>query len=267
MKKIFFNSILFLSIAATGCYKLQKDYNYVPSTLDPNINMTAAKYLYSRGSAGVGSDTIFKWMQLGIEYAGMDTSEYSKPGRTFIFLHNNAIKTVSSNKVTAGFFFDYPVVVKNSSGVSIKSLVDPTLDSVRPANTWSDYPRSLVKNYFLYLIIQGEYTFENLTIYNQTVPTLLPAGTTASKSDSKLGWVVTKTTPNPDPTAAASILFDPANGTGFDPEGKMNLRMGNNDKSPITINDRTDDRTAGIFATNGKIHVYDKTVHPFRYSY
>jgi len=82
-----------------------------------------------------------------------------------------------------------------------------------------------------------------------------------------LSWVVTKTTPNPDPTLATSITLNPGGGTGFDPEGKINLKIGNNDQSPIVVNDRTNDRTAGFYFSNGRVHVYDKTIHPFRYSW
>lgn len=251
----------------SGCYKLQTNYKYNPSELDPHYDYTAKEYLLLRGTAGVGSDTVFKWMQLGLEYAGFDMTEFEKPGRTYIFLHNNAIKTVSSGKVTAGFFFDYPIVVKDATGTPIKSKIDPTMDSTRPANSWNEYSVQTVKNYFLYLILQGEYGFDNLGVANTSIPTLLPPNTTVSKTDTKLGWVVTKTTPNPDLTAAANVTFDPATGKGFDPEGLINLRLTNNDKSPINVNDRAEDRTAGYYLKNGRMHVYDKTVPPFRYSY
>jgi hypothetical protein len=274
MKKIvfpFLSAVLIAALALSGCYKLQKDYKYDPSTLDPNINMSAKEFLLSRGTAGVGSDTVFKWMQLGLEYAEIDLAEFERPGRTFIFLHNSAIRTTSGSgatfKVTGGFFFDYPIYVKDGSGNIIKSVVDPTADSVRPAVTWNDYPKQLVKDYLSYMILQGEYTFENLGVNNISVQTLMTPGATANPRDSKLGWVVTRTTPNPDPASAAVIAFSATGGTGFDPEGKMNLKLINSQNAPININDRTDDRTAGYFATNGKVHVFDKTVHPFRYSY
>ena len=98
MKKITiyqFAIILFAAVSMSGCYKLQKDYEYNAWTLDPNIKMTARKFMASRGVSGVGSDTIFKWMQLGIEYAGIDTAEYEKAGRTYIFLHNSAIRSLA----------------------------------------------------------------------------------------------------------------------------------------------------------------------------
>jgi len=272
MKKLNINSICILfamAILFSGCYKLQKDDKYVKYELDPHINITAKDFLLTRGDVA-GSDTVFKWMKKGIDYAGIDLAEYEKPGRTYIFLHNNAIKVWDNSKkiVTAGFFFDYPIVVKDASGNVIKSKLNASVDSTRPAQNWSDYSQETVKNYLLYLIIEGEYGFNNLGIPNTTVTTLLPPGKTVPYSDSKLAYVVTKTTPNPDASAIASITTAyPTGGSGFDPEGKMNLKIGNNDRSPITINDRTEDRSAGYIATNGQVHVYDKTIHPFRYSY
>jgi len=275
MKKITIYHFFFVVTAAisfSGCYKLQKDYKYKGFSLDPHINMTAKEFLLSRGTAGAGSDTIFKWMQLGIEYAGIDLAEYEKPGRTYIFLHNNAIRVTTGSgptlKVTGGFFFDYPIIGRDAAGNVLPSISNPGTDSLRPAITWNEYPQELVKNYFLYLILQGEHTFENLSVNNTSIPTLLPANTIADPGKiSKLGWVVVKTSPNPDPALAASIAFNPAGGAGFDPEGKINLKLINNQNAPINVNDRADDRSAGYFATNGKVHVYDKTIHPFRYSY
>jgi hypothetical protein len=264
--KIFFAGFIMVFFFS-GCYKLQKDYNYEKKELDPHINMSAKDYLLLRGTAAANNDTVFKWMQKGIEYAGIDLAEYEKPGRTYIFLHNSAIKTVSSGKTNGGFFFDYPVVVKDALGNPIKSKIDITADSVRPANNWNEYPQDMVKNYFLYLIVQGEYGFDNLTVANQALTTLMPAGTVALAKDSKLGYVITKTAPNPDITSTTFITFSPTGGTGFDPEGKMNLKITNNDQSPITVNDRTNDRSAGYIATNGQLHVFGATVHPFRYSY
>ena len=274
MKKLNIKSLLIffaLALALSGCYKLQKDYNYVKQTLDPHINMTAKSFMDSRGKNGVGADTVFKLMQLGIEYAGIDMAEYEKPGRTFIFMHNNAIRTTSGSgatlKVTGGFFFDYPIVAKDASGNVIKSILNPAVDSTRPAFQWNEYSKETVKNYLLYFIINGEYGFDNLGPNNTPVQTLLTAGTVASRTDSKLGWVVTQTSPNPDLTAIANITFNSATGTGFDPEAKMNLKLAKTQDAPIVLNDRVNDRTAGYIATNGQIHVYGNSLPPFRYSY
>ncbi len=263
-----FGLLIVAGFLLTGCYKLQKDYNYVPSTLDPHVNMTAKAYLLSRDSFVVGgvNDTILRWMRMGIEYSGIDWSEYEKPNRTYIFLHNSAIRVLTAGKTTGGFFYDYPIIVKDAFGNPIPSIANPGTDSLRPAMYWSDYSVQTVKNYLLSLIGQGQYTFENIGVNNISIQSLLPANTVAG-NDSKLAWVVVKTIPNPDPSSAANITFDKPTGKGFDPEGKFNLKLVNNQNAPININDRTDDRTAGILTTNGPVHIYDKTVHPFRYSW
>ncbi|WP_315814702.1 hypothetical protein [Paraflavitalea speifideaquila] len=64
--------------------------------------------------------------------------------------------------------------MKDGAGVPIKSVVNPAFDSTRPAVAWQEYSRETVKNLLLYLMIQGEYGFDNLTINNTTVTTLLP---------------------------------------------------------------------------------------------
>lgn len=260
--------LIALGLFMSGCYKKQKDYDYIKETLDPHVNLTAKQYMFSRDTfiAGVKNDTILRWMIKGIEYSGIPWSEYEKTGRTYIFLHNSAIRVLTSGKTTGGFFFDYPIIVKDASGNPIPSISNPGTDSLRPALNWNEYSVETVKNYFLSLIGQGEHTFENLSTANTSIQSMLPAGTVAG-NDSKLAWVVTKSTPNPDVTNLTGIVFDKPNGTGFDPEGKFNLKIKNNDTSPLTVNDRTDDRTAGILSKSGPIHVYDKTVHPFRYSW
>ncbi len=278
MKKTILYSFCFLSLSAfflTGCYKVQTDYDYKKSEIDPHYNISVKDYILSRGTAAPNNDTIFKWMQKAIEYSGIDLAEYEKPGRTFILLHTDAVRRLTSNKVTAGFFFDYPVVVKDNAGVPIKSLSNPAFDSTRPAVAWEEYSKETVKNLLLYLIVQGEYGYDNLTITNQAVPTLLGANTKADPTETKLGWAVTKTEPNPDPTLLLSTTFSNTGGSGFDPEGKMNLRIGNNDVSPIIMNDRAWSRTGGFYFTNGRAHVFLATgggapitsIPPYRYSW
>lgn len=275
-KRIYITCFLLLTaFYMTGCYKLQTDYDYQKREADPKVNMTVKDYILSRGTSAPSNDTIFKWMQKAIEYSGIDISEYEKAGRTYILLHTDAIRRLTSGKVTAGFFFDYPVVVKDNAGVPIKSLVNPALDSLRPAVAWEDYSKETVKNLLLYLIIQGEYGFDNLTINNTSVTTLLPPNTKVDPKETRLGWVITKNEPNPDPSFATSVTYSPTLGSGFDQEGKMNLKILNNDVAPIVVNDRVYDRSAGYYFTNGRGHVFSSTASgvpgtgmpPFRYSW
>jgi hypothetical protein len=278
MNKNNLHTLYFLVLSASflsGCYKLQKDYDYKPQEIDPHYNMTVKQFILQKGTGAANNDTSLKWMQKAIEYAGIDMAEYEKPGRTYILLHTDAIRRLTSGKVSGGFFFDYPVIVKDGAGNPVKSILNPALDSTRAAFEWTEYSKETVKNLLLYFIIEGEYGYNNLPITNTAVKTLLPPGTVVDPKDSKLAWVVTKTTPNPDPSQIATVTFASGAGTGFDPEGKMNLRIGNNDASPIIMNDRSWDRTAGFYFTNGQAHVFTSTsssaptsgIHPFRYSY
>jgi hypothetical protein len=119
--------------------ELQTDSEHVTRVIDPRINKSAWQFLQER-SYMRQPDTIFKRMYDGLIYAGIDTAEYTRSGRTFIFLNNDAIYRVASGKVQADCFFGrYTVAGK-------------------PATKWADYPKDLVKNYFLYLIAQSGYT-------------------------------------------------------------------------------------------------------------
>jgi hypothetical protein len=249
--------IFLVSLSSTGCKKLlglnkQTDYDYEHKTADAHIYKTALQFLNERSNGNPDNinDTVFKWMKMGLDYAGIDMSEYDKPGRTFIFLHNDAIKVwnATTKKVTAGFFFTFPIVDKDpATGKPI--ILDPVAGTIKthPAEKWSDYSKETVRNYFLYLIGEGEYNFGQLNNINQPVQSLLPAGTAAT-DESLLGYVTL------------------SNGSrGFDIEGKFNLKILNgNDNAPIVFNDKTNDRSAGYIADNGIIHVFGATVYPFR---
>lgn len=244
--------LLALMTTFTGCKKFlglkrQDSYNYVPQTLDPHINITAKQFLDKRADGPDPADTVLRMMKKGLEYAGIDLAEYEKKDRTFIFLHNDAIRITKTSggvvSVTGGFFFSYPIVKKDANG-------DPVLDPVTgapkttPAKEWSDYSVETVKNYFLYLIGEGEYNFKDLNNLNKSVKSLLPPGTVAGK-ESMLGYTNEE--------------------KGFDQEGMFNLKLAsNNDLAPIVFNDKTNDRSGGYIATNGIIHVFGGVVHPFR---
>src|SRR6266540_2339714 len=135
MKRLTIFSYLILligvSLSMQGCKKLlglnkQTDYDYEHRTADPHINKTALQFLNDRSNGNDTNiyDTVFKWMKMGIDYAGIDVNEYAKPGRTFIFLHNDAIKVWNNTtkKVTGGFFYTFPIVEKDSSG---NPIIDP----------------------------------------------------------------------------------------------------------------------------------------------
>ncbi|AOM78915.1 hypothetical protein BFS30_18110 [Pedobacter steynii] len=219
--------------------ELQKKYDYEHKTLDPHINITARQFLETRSYESPTNlkDTVFKWMRKGLEYAEIDLAAYDKPGMTFIFLHNDAVRVwdAKAKKTTSGIFVDFPLLIVNPTTGETKTKI---------AEKWEDYPKEDVKNFFLYLMVQGTYNFNNIGLTTVTAQTLLPPGSKASKK------------------SALGLLN---NGTGFDQEGKMDLRIVNNDDlAPIMINDKTKNRSGGYIATNAIVHVYGSTIYPFR---
>jgi len=204
---------------ATGCKKFlgldrQTDWHFTPVTLDPHINMTAWDYLKKRALGTDPNDTIFKRMYDGILYAGIDSSEYTKTNRTYVFLHNDAIYRLSSNKITTDCYWGYYKTAAGKTGTS-----------------WSDYPVDSVRNWLLYLISEGNYTFETLSPVPKEVTTLLPK--------------------NANPLNPESIMT-------YSIDNTANYKLMINDFAGSARNNTV--RTAGIIATNGPIHVVDRVV-------
>lgn len=204
----------------TSCKKLlglerQKDWEFNSVTLDPNIKMTAWEYLNKRAQGPAVSDSIFWRFLEGVRYAEIDSAEYMKPDRTYIFLHNDAVRRLSGSTVQTDSYYGH---YKVSS-------------PLRPANSWSEYPKDTVKKWLLYLIVEGKHTFENMTPVHREVQTLMPKGSNTQN-----------------------------------PESIMTLRVNNTGNYNIVINDfvgslrSTNVRTGGILATNGVIHVVDRIV-------
>jgi hypothetical protein len=266
--------LLFASSCSLVGLDLQEDYKYEKSVLDANINMSARQYLEARGkNPVVANDTIFKWMQLGLEYAGINLDEYEKPGRTFIFLGNSAIRVLPANGIpTGGMWFTFPITLRNPDN-SLKIAANGTVET-KPAVKWQDYSKADVRKYFLYLIAQGDYGFSNAQITNTSLQTLLPPNVTASDS-SRLGLYVVNSAPNLNDVGNRINTFvnvrEPGVNYGFDQEGKVNFKVINGDYSPLQVNDLSTLTTSGLVATNGQIHVYAPTgtapvaLFPYRY--
>ncbi|HVG16756.1 MAG TPA: hypothetical protein VM935_17420 [Chitinophagaceae bacterium] len=213
-------SMLLVVGTLVSCKKLaglerQEDWKFTPTTVDPNIKMSAWEYLKKRATGPLAADTILKRMYEAVVYSEIDTMEYSKAGRTYIFLHNDAVRRLASNRYTTDCYWG-----RDSVGVP-----------KRPANAWSEYPKDKVKNLLLYLIAEGNHTFETLTPVNVTAKTLAPDGS------------------NPN-----------------NPENIMLFRVDNTGSYPIRLNDFigstriTTVRTGGILSTNGPIQVVDRIV-------
>jgi hypothetical protein len=159
MKKISFFSIalivicLSFSMMFSGCLKLQKDYNRVTNvdTLDAHLYKTAWAYLKAR-AYGSTTDTIFRRMYDGIIYSGIDTNEYIKPNRTYIFLSNSEITTAKTGL--------WATVTNNGTA----------------GKAWTSYSSTDVKNYLSYLVALGLYSHYGLKLVDVPFSTLAPAG-------------------------------------------------------------------------------------------
>ena len=208
-----------------GCKKLaglplQQNTKHVVSTINPHINISALQFLKDR-ALGKGDDTIFLRMYQAVIYSGIDTANYSKEGMTFIFLHDDAIYRIASNKVTSDCFFGHYLV------------------NGKPATKWEDYPKDFVKNYLLSLIVPGDYTFETVGPDPVTATSLMPPGTDSLNPESKIVFTVVN-----DRNSRFTINGFP--GSAF--------------PAPNLSSPGLAARTGGIIATNGPIHVVDRVV-------
>jgi hypothetical protein len=230
LNKIFLGGLMVIAIGAmslTSCKKLamQRDYNRVADTVDTHVYMTAWDYLKQRALGTTSNDQIWKSFYDGIIYSGIDTLEYTKPNRTYIFLNTEAITRTNSNLSDVGFFAANLVSGKN-------------------AKAWTDYPKEFVKNYLQYLIIEGVYDHYTLPPINTVeVQTLAPAG-----SLSTLPTGITRTSawpfvPNPTSTMLIKVL---------------NSSPSNTSDYPVVLNESRNVRTSSIQATNGAIHAIDR---------
>lgn len=207
-------------LSMTGCKKLlglerQKDWHFQPDVLDPHINKSAWQFLKERALGTDPNDTIFKRMYEGILYSGIDTGLYLQENKTFIFLHNDAIYRLNKGKITNDCYFGYHL----------------TGNPAKTGMKWEDYPRDSVKNWLLYLIADGEYTFGTVGPTPVETKTMLPEGA--------------------DPNNPASTIF-------FSIVNDQNMKFRINDFIGSGLS--TQARTAGIIATNGPVHVVDRVV-------
>jgi hypothetical protein len=169
----------------SGCtlagLNMQKDYNRVTNvdTIDAHVYKTAWAYMKAR-AYGSGTDTIFRRMYDGVIYSGIDTNEYIKPGRTFIFLQNGAVTSQLWPKYKNGATF---------------------------GNKWQSFPKADVKNYLSYLILLGQYSHYNLGVLDIKVQTLAPAGAYTTNPTTMLA----PGTFNPNPNSLMAIKVSNAN--------------------------------------------------------
>ncbi|MBN9383930.1 MAG: hypothetical protein J0H74_24465 [Chitinophagaceae bacterium] len=227
-------SIIFftLLVVFAGCKKfaglsLQEDTQHHPYLLDPNVRMNAWQYLRHRSGleTATGGDSVFYQMYQAVLYSGIDTNEYTRKDRTFVFLHNNAVLSYTS--VTPTF------VINPVCYWAYYQVKDPLGDTLRPAVSWSEYTPAQVKSWLQYLILQGTYNYDNLTPVEVTVNTLQAPGTD---------------TLNPQSIMILERI------KGGDGNGKIRINGFVNSANYVDV------RTGGILSTNGPIQVVDACV-------
>ena len=228
--KLFFGAAVVLvasALSLSSCKKLalQKDYDRKADTVDSHVYMSAWDYLKQRALGTTANDQIWKSFYDAILYSGIDTTEYVKPNRTYIFPVTEALTRTNSNLADVGFFGAYLVNGKNGKA-------------------WTDYPKDFVKTYLQYLIIEGVYNHYTLPPVNLVeVKTIAPPGS--------LNTLPTGITRNTSYPFVAN------------PDSKMTIRVLNSSPSntsdyPIVLNESRNVRTSSIQATNGTIHAIDR---------
>jgi len=230
LNKLFFGSALTciaFALSLSSCKKmaLQKDYHRVADTVDSHVNMTAWDYLKKRALGTTSDNQIWKSFYDGIIYSGIDTNEYTKPGRTYIFLNTDAVTRTNSNLADVGFF-------------------GANLVAGKTTKAWTEYPKDFVKVNLQYLIIEGVHNHYTLPPVNLVeVKTLAPVG-----SLDTLPKGVTRNSsypfvPNHNSTMTIKVL---------------NSSPSNTSDYPIVLNEARNVRTSSIQATNGTIHAIDR---------
>jgi hypothetical protein len=222
MKKITFVSIaiiaacLSLSTMFSSCLKLQKDYNRVTNkdTLDAHLYKTAWAYLKAR-AYGSKTDTIFRRMYDGIIYSGIDTNEYTKLNRTFIFLSNSEITTAKTG------------------------LWAVILNGATAGKNWTSYSKADVKNYLSYLIVQGQFSHYNLKITDYPFNTIAPTNAYAANPP---GFKFPGTYV-PNPNSIMNVHVSNANTV----TSQLDY--------PIVLNGTYNITTSDLLATNGVVQV------------
>lgn len=233
MKKVHIISGTFIvsiciAISMSGCYKLQKNFTRTNTdTIDAHVYKTAWAYLKSKAySNATPADTIFRRMYDAIIYSGIDTNEYTKPNRTYIFLNNTAVTATKAGAL--GLWSTFYTASKKAG------------------KKWSDYSVADVKNYLYYLILPAQYSHYNLPVTDLPITTLAPAGVyTTNPVGFTQQTVVAPFFPNPTSTMTIRVL---------------DAENGNSSDYPLLINGLIYVTTSDILATNGVIQVMNLPV-------
>jgi len=248
MKKIYFIKgalmmTVFATLLASGCKKLAFQSSFsrsITDTIDAHLYKTAWQYMASRSK---GTDTTFKTFRDGIIYSGIDTTLYSQPNHTYFFL----------------------------SAAGCKDMWAKIKVNGKAATSFNSYSKADLKNYFLYLIVQGQYSHYNLPINPVTVQTLAPPGTYTSNSPTftiplALGIPAGSPVPsNPNSTMTLYVLNNSIGNTLSYPI-VVNMSIA----TTATLSSATSGNnvlviTSDLLATNGVVDVMNGAAWPVSY--
>ena len=213
------------AIIMPGCMKLQRDFTRsTTDTLNANLGKTAWAYLKSRAyQNATPNDTLFRRMYDAIIYSGIDTNLYTQPNKTYIFFNNSMVTTKTTGLWAA---------VLTSAG--------------KAATSWKSYPAADVKNYLLYLILNGQYSHYNLPVTDVTATTMLPAGA-YTNNPANFKFSNPAFISNPNSTMTIKVL---------------NASPSNTSDYPIQLNGSVNVTTSDLLATNGVVDVVGTFVSP-----
>ncbi|GAB6007616.1 fasciclin domain-containing protein [Dysgonomonas reticulitermitis] len=156
-------SLIFSSCEIFGL-KVQEsyDYDYNAGQYDNHINMTVWEFINSR-------QDLFLLMKEAIEYADMQDM-YNEANATYILLADKAF-----NSTTAA----------DLSYFQTHKLIDNTGVAYAPISM-TQYPKNVVKEFLLYHIVKGKYTWSNLP------PSSAWYGTYATADTAKVNMYIIK---------------------------------------------------------------------------
>lgn len=210
-----------LSLSSCGKLKLQKDFNRKTDTLDAHVYKDAWAYLKSR-AYGSKTDTVFRRMYDAIIASGIDTGLYMQQNKTYLFYTNAAVTTAKT-----GVWAAYLTAQKKA------------------AKSFKDYNAADLKNYLLFLILNGQYSHYNLPLTDVEIQTMAPQGIFNTNFT---GFILPAfNANNPNSTIKLKVL---------------NASAGNTSDYPIQINGTTNVYSSDYLATNGVIQVMNTPVSP-----
>lgn len=114
------------------------DYDYSAGQYDNHINMTVWEFINSR-------QDLFLLMKEAIEYADMQDM-YNEANATYILLADKAFNATGSSDLS--YFQTHKLV--DEAGVAYAPV------------SMTQYPKDVVKEFLLYHIVKGKYTWSNL---------------------------------------------------------------------------------------------------------